>query len=216
MAVRRITNGGRKVIGKVPSLKVGKPVWFESQLEEDYIHHLEIDSNVISYWEQPFKIRYMLKSRIHIYTPDFLVERLRGKQVVEVKMRADAEKEENIALFNRIRPICQKEGYEFAVVTDDQIRMQPRLDNIKLLFRYSRTHLSSTHQIHAYAFFARSKESTLAEMIEFFASKGVASKVVYALIYWGVLWIDLSKPINIQTRVTMPMAGYPALKQEIA
>ena len=63
MRVRRITNGGRKVIGKFPSIKNGGMVWWESQIERDYFYLLEFDSDVIIYWAQPLKIRYYLDGR---------------------------------------------------------------------------------------------------------------------------------------------------------
>lgn len=80
MGVRKITNGSRKVIGKFPSLKMGKMVWWESQLERDYIFHLEFYRSVISYEEQPLKLRYKLDREVHCYTPDFLVVRHSKKQ----------------------------------------------------------------------------------------------------------------------------------------
>ncbi|MGQ4648881.1 hypothetical protein [Lyngbya aestuarii] len=56
---RKITNAGnRKVIGKFPSLKMNAVIWWESQLERDYIYLLEIDPEVLSYGEQPLTISY--------------------------------------------------------------------------------------------------------------------------------------------------------------
>lgn len=216
MSVRRITNGGKKIIGKFPSRKNGRAVWYESQLERDLIHLLEIDPDVVSYREQPFKIRYVLNGGIHLYTPDFLVERTKRKQVVEVKTEKDAEKEENKAVFARAALICQRDGYEFVLATDKTIREQPRLDNVKLLYKYSGTPVPNEHQIHAYAFFAKRKKSTIAEMVNFFASKGSGMQVVYALIYLGILWVDLSKPIGAKSIVSMPMAQYALQKEKIA
>jgi hypothetical protein len=62
---RKITNAGnRKVIGKFPSLKMNRVIWWESQLERDYIYLLEIDPEVLSYSEQPFTISYTDKENI--------------------------------------------------------------------------------------------------------------------------------------------------------
>jgi hypothetical protein len=175
-----------------------------------------MDADVISYKEQPFKIRYVLNGGIHIYTPDFFVERPKRGQVVEIKTEEDAEKEENKALFKRAALICLKNGYEFIVATEKTIREQPRLGNIKLLHKYSGTPVSHEHQIHAYAFFAGKKEGTIAELIDFFASKGIGRQAVYALIYWGFLWIDLSKHLVPGSAVSMPMMGYALQKEKIA
>jgi hypothetical protein len=77
VSVRKPSNRGgvRKNIGKTPSLKAGRPVWWESLLERDYIVLLEFDPDVITFVEQPFRVRYSFEGRVRHYTPDFLVER---------------------------------------------------------------------------------------------------------------------------------------------
>ena len=126
MAVRRITNGGRKIIGKFPSIKMGRAVWWESQIERDFIYYPEMDPGVIAFKEQPLKIRYLLDGKIHSYTPDFLLERADRKQIVEVKDEKAAASEEFNLLFRCVAPICKANGYEYLVITDREIRRQPR------------------------------------------------------------------------------------------
>jgi hypothetical protein len=59
VGARKITNkGSLKVIGKFPSLKMNTAIWWESQLERDYIYLLEIDPDVLFYQGQPFTITY--------------------------------------------------------------------------------------------------------------------------------------------------------------
>lgn len=203
MRARKITNGGRKVIGKFPSLKMGKMVWWESQLERDYIFHLELDRAVISYEEQPLKIRYMLDREVHYYTPDFLVVRHGKKQIAEVKDEESANSDDYKLLFRTVAPLFLAEGYEFVVVTEKNIRVQPLLSNIKLLHKYSRTVITYKHQLDTYAYFANSEECVLAELGGFLKSRGGSIQVVYALIYRGMLSIDLSKPVNSQSTVRL-------------
>lgn len=86
IGVRKITNiGSKKVIGKFPSMKMNTIIWWESQIERDYIYLLEIDPNVESYKGQPFKIHYTSSGSGRSYTPDFWVTRPDRQQVVEVK-----------------------------------------------------------------------------------------------------------------------------------
>lgn len=214
MSVRRITNGGKKVIGKFPSRKMGRAVWYESQLERDYIYLLEIDADVIAFKEQPFKIKYLLGKESHTYTPDFLVNRTDRRQVIEVKEEKEAKKEENQAFFNRMALICQEDGLDYLVATDTSIRQQPRLGNVKVLHKYSRIPVTHEHHIHAYAFFSGQSEATLSEVMGFFVSRGASRQVVYALIYWGVLWIDISVPFGPESIVRMPMAQYLSVKEK--
>lgn len=83
---RKITNAGsRKVIGKFPSLKMNTAIWWESQIERDYIYLLESDPIVLSYKSQPFSMNYTSLGKKRTYTPDFWVERADFQQVVEVK-----------------------------------------------------------------------------------------------------------------------------------
>jgi hypothetical protein len=83
VGVRKITNAGsKKVIGKFPSIKMDAIIWWESQIERDYIYLLEIDPDVISYVGQPFKIFYTDLGKSRSYTPDFLVKRTKSAEIV--------------------------------------------------------------------------------------------------------------------------------------
>lgn len=64
-----------KVVYKFPSIKLGRMVYCESGLELDYSFLLDADQEVISFQEQPGKIKYHLNGKLHKYTPDFLVIR---------------------------------------------------------------------------------------------------------------------------------------------
>lgn len=212
-SVRKITQSGRKIIGIFPSLKMRKSIWWESMIERDYIYLLEIDPEVKSYKEQPFKINYILNGKKHIYTPDFLVERTDKKQVIEVKPEVKTKSPEFVIFYKCISKVLQKEGYEYMVVTDQKIRIQPKLDNVKLLHKYARISISINNQIDIHNYFSKRNESTLREIETFFISKGVETQILYALIYWGILSTDLSKPINSSSVVTLSTADFLKLKE---
>jgi hypothetical protein len=205
MNPRKITNKGtKKVIGKFPSMKLMKVVWWESQLERDYIYLLEFDPDVISYKEQPLTIYYNSNGKKRRYTPDFLVERAAKRQIIEVKPEEHVTKEENALLFKSVTPLFNQEGYEFLIATDTMIRTQPRLSNIKLLTKYARTPINPQHQIECHEFFARKQEASLDEIINFFAAKHEGIQVVYSLLYHGVISIDLMQPIEPDSLVLLP------------
>lgn len=196
MPVRKISNGGRKNIGKFPSRKNGRAVIYESLLERDFMFLAEADSDVISYQEQPIRIHYELDNVIRFYTPDFLVVRRFKKQIVEVKPERKAKAPEFERMARCVSPIFRKMGYEYIVMTERQIRWEPRLSNIKLLQKYSQTELSYKTQLEAYAFFKGRKEAALCELLNYFAYTGTAVNIVYALIYFGALSIDLNTAIS--------------------
>jgi hypothetical protein len=206
MRVRKIGNRGSttKVIGKFPSLKMGKTVWFESQIERDFIYLLEFDGDVLFYQEQPEKINYVRDDKGHSYTPDFLVRRRGGEQLVEVKPEARRNDEENVLLFGSVAPIIRAQGREFLVVSDEKIRVQPRLNNIKLLWRYARVPIVPQHQILCQELLGMRQQVSFTEAIHLFENNGVTRDVVYALLYRGVLATDLMQPLNASAPVYLP------------
>lgn len=210
---RKITNAGTtKLIGKFPSLKMGKVVWYESLLERDYLYLLEIDPDVVSYREQPGRIYYTLNGRSHHYTPDLLVERRHAKQLIEVKPKRKAKEEKFVRLFQLAEEVCRRGGYEFKVATEEVIRLQPRLDGVKLLYKYARTPVLPQHQIGCHELFADKENVPLGEVAEFFTLRGADRRVVYALIYRGVLCADLAEPLNRDVIIRLAVPAYPARK----
>jgi hypothetical protein len=202
---RKITNrGSKKVIGTFPSLKTGKTVWWESQLELDYIYLLEFDPDVLYYKEQPLPIPYELNGKSRRYTPDFLVERLNRKQLVEVKPEEHKTKEKNVLLFKAVTPIIRQKGYEFLIATETMIRVQPQLEHIKLLTKYSRTPVNSYHQVYCHELLSRNQEVSLGEMVMFFAERGEGIQSIYSLLYHGLIAIDLMIPIGPDSIVRLP------------
>lgn len=196
MSFRRICNGGRLLnVSKFPSLKMRRNVLSESILENDFIHHLEHDSNVISYKEQATRIFFELDGKRRYYTPDFLVVRRIGKpQIIEVKLREKIS-QWFLQLYRIITPICEREGFEFVVSTELEIRT-PFLGNIKCLWKYARTPLYPFHQVLCYELFGTRSTASLEDVFEFFANRGVHKQVVLALLYFGIISTDLSVPLG--------------------
>lgn len=214
MLARSITNAGStKLIGKFPSLKMGRIVWYESLLERDYLYLLEIDPRVISYQEQPLRIYYFLEGKKRRYTPDLLIQRKHGKHIVEVKPKKKAMEQRYVTLFRIADEICRREGYGFHIATDAVIRSQPRLNVAKFLYKYARTPLFPQHQIYCHELFARRQEILLGELINFFAARAISQQVVFALIFHGVLSINLMETLTPSSIVRLPIQGHTTGKE---
>lgn len=202
--MRKPSKGGRKNLAKFFSVKTNATLWCESLLEMSFMYLLDFDPEVKSFKEQPCRIHYMRDGRRRSYTPDLLVVRASQKQIVEVKPAAKAKTEENVWLFNAIAPICEREGFKFRVATDETILQQPRLNNVKSLWRYARTPLRAQHQILCREFLCADPQVPLLELFDLFASKGVSRQVVYALLFWGALDFDLSQPLLQDSPIYLP------------
>lgn len=189
-------------------------MWADSPLEHDYIHLLEPDSEVSYYEGQPLKICYTLtgEKRVRTYTPDFLVKRGDKIQIVEVKLKKNTLDERIQLLFRIATRACLLKGCEFVVATEETIRLQPRLDNLKTCWRYASTPVSPPrYRFYCREFFSSEAVAPLGEVIRYFESKNVSRRVVYALLYWGVLAVNFMKPLDRDSLVSFPSLA--ALKE---
>lgn len=188
--------GTLKNIGKFPSLKNKSTIWFESHLERDFIYLIEFDKSVVRYQEQPFKIKYFLNGKQLLYTPDFFVERQDKKQVVEIKPQSKAEKSEFVHFSKVITNHLAEKDYEYFVITDSTIRLQPRLSNIQLLWRYARFPINTKHKILLHELFGESLQFSFLEVCSFLSQAKEQKELVYALLFHGYLVTDIEKPIT--------------------
>ncbi len=171
-------------------------VWWESQLERDYIYLLEIDPDVIAYQGQPFTIAYDNLDKRKKYTPDFLVERKSSKQIVEVKPASKVEKFKSSYRFSIAVNFCSLNDLRFVVLTEESIQVQPRLDNIKLLYKYARVSLSWSIYADCFDYFHSVKLSTISETEKSLEEKGVTQSSLLKLLWDGFLVTDLQQSIS--------------------
>lgn len=194
---RKITNTGtKKNIGRFFSVKMNSLIWYESLLERDYMYLLEIDPDVLSYRSQPLKIAYKEDGKPRRYTPDFFVERSQKKQVIEIKPRTKIDDDKNRKLFQSITYICQSKGWDFLVITDEMIRIEPRFSNIKLLYRYALVTLTPSTAITCHQYFKNQSIVTLKIAEDNLRDKGIFRETLMKLIFIGFLSIDLMTPIG--------------------
>jgi hypothetical protein len=212
MKIRRSKKRGSalRYTGKFPSLKLNRTVLWGSQVQRDYIYLLEFDSEVLSYEERPSRISHLLVGLRDKYVPDFLVMRRDNKQIIDIKPEEYIVKEENAAFYRLVSANCYREGFEFLIISDMAVRVQPRLDNIKLLWRYARTPIIPQHQILCRKLLSEKQPVGLGELARAFESESVGRQVVYALMFGGMISFDLMQPINATTVLCLSEATYIA------
>lgn len=208
MPVRKIPRygAGHKNLGKFASVKTGRVAWYESLLEKDFMYLLDYNHDV-SYWhEQPLRIRFTHGGKVHRYTPDLEVHGSGKKQLIEVKPKVQVDSGKWEVLFRAASSICEEEGYQFLVVTDEIIRVQPRLENVKLLWKYARTPVLPQHQIICSQFFQSRKDElvTLGDLVQLFTRKQLPTQTLYSLLFWGALDFDLMQPLDQCSQITVP------------
>lgn len=141
MRVRKVvTRSGKRFRGKFPSLKLNRMVHWESILERDAILHFEYHPLILSYQEQPsIEIYYDKEGEQRRYFPDFRLTFRDGEDLyIEVKpLRMLVIK----AIHDKLQAVAirfEEQGRRFRIMTEDDIRRQPLLENLQRLHSASK------------------------------------------------------------------------------
>lgn len=199
---RKIKNykGRTSLIGKTPSRKTKEMIPWESQLERDYVALVEADPEVTRICSQPFKIEYILDGKKHSYTPDYWVERRKKRNsVVEIKPSEYVDKFRE--LYEAVQIECAVKGWDYVVLTEKEIRFQPRLDNAKLLCRYSWNELPEEAALLIGPFLKAGQTRTLGELKSLFRQRGIPGTMVFTLMYLSAFSFDINKPFTDDLKI---------------
>jgi hypothetical protein len=133
-----ITPSGGIVRGKFPSRKNGRMVHHEGLLELDAIYLFETSFRIQRYREQPATYHYPDGARLRRYTPDFELVLNTGELVIiEVKPLASIEHEDVRHKLDCISSYMRNSGIVFMVLTNEVIRQEPRLSNLRWIYHQS-------------------------------------------------------------------------------
>jgi hypothetical protein len=130
-----ITPSGGIVRGKFPSRKNGRMVHHEGLLELEAIYLFEASSRIVRFREQPVTINYPDGAKLRRYTPDFELELITGKIVyIEVKPVSSLQHEKIRHKLDCIAEYMRRSETAFVILTDQVIRQEPRLANLRWLY----------------------------------------------------------------------------------
>ena len=191
---RNLKHSRVKNLFKFASLKMDSVMTVESALEFDTCFHFEYSPDVISFEAQPEGFYYGFMGKELPYTPDFLVvDKEHGTRFIEVKPVAKSANTDFRAKF-----ICRQEraaalGIPVILVTERQIRLNPILNNLKLLHRYAG--LQSFTDLH-FAILELVKKSGIVSVRNLISStRAMEGDVLASTVTWlslGRLKTDLS------------------------
>ena len=170
-------------------------IQWESLLERDYIYLLEFDTNVKYFESQSVEINYLYKGKKYCYYPDFRIFTIDNRiKIVEVKPRSFLQKEENLRKYQAGKVYCEERGWEFLVVTEDDIRKGFLQENLRKLFHISYDQINV-------ALLEKVKETikneepikinSLVEKMEGLFDKSLLYKHIYYLIFKHQVYTDL-------------------------
>lgn len=207
MAVRRVSNRGGNIIGRIPSIKMERMVAFESLIERDLIHMLDFEQEVEWFAEQPLVIEYEHQGKTRKYTPDFHIVRQGQEILAECKPEQQVHSSENQRKFAAAQSWCEAQGWMFQVITDTQLRSGYRLQNIKLLTQFARYAVGQDIQARIRAFLSTAPfPVTVVEVIDQVVSDQPQAALIpiFYMAFHHELWLPLDDaPISVNTPVAL-------------
>lgn len=182
-----------RLVGVFPSLTTGLSMPYESGLERDFLRLCDFDPSIRDFRSQPFRLRYWMEDRERSYTPDMLIG---ANRLIEVKPESRTRKPEFRAWVTAVRAACVQMGYEFEVVTDAEIRRQPRLDNVVLLRRYHYASLSVDAELSVSAWVREKPGITFGELLEQLGNDKSYVAGLYGLLARHAVRFDVHRPLG--------------------
>ena len=135
---RNLKHSRVKNLFKFASIKNNSVLTVESALEFDSCFHLEYCKEIVSFEAQPEGFYYPFSGKRLPYTPDFKVRYADGRDAfLEIKPLSKIEGDEFRQKFIAKMEMAKSLNCPLSLVTDNQIRVNPVLYNLKLLHRYT-------------------------------------------------------------------------------
>jgi hypothetical protein len=209
VGVRKVRHHGFNIIGTFAGLKANS-VPYESTIERDFMYFLEYDARVVSYESQPLFITGSTEDgKPHVYTPDFLVIRTTDRIIVECKPLAKVDEEETQQQCTLGRQWAEAHNHIFLLVTDQELRAGHRLNNLKVLWKYSRFPVPPATIKRCIAALTVYPEGMsfldlATELSDGTSPPLMQSPALYALLFQHALVTNLSQPLSPTSLLFLP------------
>lgn len=181
---------------------MGTSLSYYSLLQKDFMYWLEFDPDVFSYNTPAISLEYYSNGKKKLYVLDFQVIRHHKKQIIEVKSQKVIKSEKYKRLYLLLSNICDETGWEFIVITESQVRQEPLLSNIKLLYGYARENFSIDEYQNCLAILKSTVPASLAEIGQALDCHNIRRNVLFKLLFHSLVEIDLKQSIKADTTIT--------------
>ena len=180
------------VRGQFPSTKMNRMIAWESQLEQKACYHFEFSPAVIAFREQPETLYFPYQERMCRYTPDFELTLYNGEIIyVEIKPLSKLRSPQILERLQLANQFLAEKGYNFIVITDEELNFPNRIRNFSILRPYLRFEIPPHISQQANAWLAHASDPTLEALSRFLDSQTTA----FALLAQLHIRFDLDKPL---------------------
>lgn len=205
--IRTIITGRRHVTtGVYVSRKAGRALPYESMNERAFFMHSEVDTEVVDYRAQPFRLEFILNGRKRAYIVDCV--RLLADGLIElVEIKNDRRSLRDLDYASKleaVRTICDRLGWRFRVVFKSSL-FEPThaYRNICDVQSWRLTEYTKTDVFEVAEQIHRAGPMPLARLSEHLGDPVVVVAKLKAMMVGRVVHLDLSRPLNSDTSVSL-------------
>lgn len=192
----------KRTSGHFISCKMKTSVWYESVLQRDFMYWLEFDPDVISYTTSTEALKYYDKGKDKLYYPDFQIIRHQKKQVIDLKFQKAIKSKQYRQLHPLLCEVCRDAEWEYIVLTELQVKQEPTISNIKLLYRYAREDFSINEYKNCLNILKSIVPASLSEIYKLLDRQDIRKNVLFKLLFYSLVEINLKESINPNTQIT--------------
>lgn len=205
--IRTIVTGRRVITtGVYASRKAGRPLPYESMNELAFFMHCEVDTEVVDYRAQPFRLEFVIDGRKRTYIVDCV--RLMadgGIEVVEVKSDPRALQDTDYAKkLQAVRAICQQVGWCFRLVFMKALLKRTAFHrNVTNVQSRRMTDYTSADVFQVVEILGRSGDVALGELVQHLGVRALGLAKLQAMMVGRIVHIDLAQPIGDASHVAL-------------
>ncbi|MEJ0050135.1 MAG: TnsA endonuclease N-terminal domain-containing protein [Methylovirgula sp.] len=205
--------------GRVPFARLLTTCAYESLLSGDFlVQTAAFEPDVTGIDSEPFRIHLSTDDGETLWTPDYRIMRASGsREIVEVKPVEDVHPErariqrgppdelahrmrEAAARFAAMGRAASELGYRFRLLTEDEIRIEPRLSNAMLILRYAGQRFPSSWLMQARVALATQAVFNVDGLQAYLSPNIDAFPLALHLAWLGELEFDPTRPFSRGSR----------------
>lgn len=209
--IRTIVTGRRVITtGVYASRKAGRPQPYESMNERAFFMHSEVDTDVIDYRAQPFRLEFVLDGRKRTYIADCVRMLASGDiELVEIKSDPSSVYDPDYRQkLEAVRVICNRVGWRFRLIFKKALTEPAAFHrNVVDVQSWRMTEYSDTDIFRVVEALARQQGATLGDVIQDFGSRAEGLAKLKAMMVGRIVRLDLTEQIGDATPVGLVLGG---------
>ena len=98
--------------------------------------------------------------------------------------------------------VCRDAEWEYTALTELQVKQEPTISNIKLLYRYAREDFSIDEYKNCLTILKSTVPASLSEIYELLKYQNIRKNVLFKLLFYSLAEINLKESINPNSQIT--------------